>query len=63
MSVVTLRPPLNRRNDRSRTAGDVFADLRLPDAEERLLKAQLAAEIARIIAGRKLTQRAAAELL
>ena len=44
-------------------SGNVFADLRLPDAGERLLKAQLAAQIARVIAGRKLTQRAAAELM
>jgi len=47
----------------TKSNGNVFADLRLPDAEERLLKAQLAAEIARIIAHRKLTQRAAAELV
>lgn len=47
----------------TKSSGNVFADLRLPDAEERLLKAQLAAEIARIIAGRKLTQRAAADLM
>jgi predicted XRE-type DNA-binding protein len=47
----------------TKSSGNVFADFRLPDAEERLLKAQLAAEIARIIAHRKLTQRAAAELM
>jgi predicted XRE-type DNA-binding protein len=46
-----------------KTSGNVFADLGLPGAEERLLKARLAAEIARAIAGRKLTQAAAAELM
>lgn len=47
----------------TKSSGNVFADLRLPAAEERLAKAQLAAEIARIIAERKLTQRAAADLM
>ena len=46
-----------------RGSGNVFADLGLPAPEERLLKAQLAAEIARIIGERRLTQRAAAELM
>jgi len=46
-----------------KSSGNVFADLGLPGAEERLLKARLAAEIARVIAGRKLTQAAAAELM
>ena len=46
-----------------KSSGNVFADLGLPGAEERLLKARLAAEIARTIAGRKLTQAAAAELM
>jgi len=44
----------------TRSSGNVFADLRLPEAEERLLKAQLASQIARIIASRTLTQSAAA---
>ena len=44
-------------------SGNVFADLGFPDAEERLVKASLALEIERIIAQRKLTQRAAAELM
>src|SRR5213082_2128860 len=38
-----------------KSSGNVFADLGLPGAEERLLKARLAAEIARTIARRKLT--------
>ena len=46
-----------------KSSGNVFADLGLPGAEERLLKARLAAEIARAIAGRRLTQAPAAELM
>ncbi len=45
------------------SSGNVFADLGLPDAEERLLKARLAAQIARLLARRHLTQRAAARLM
>jgi predicted XRE-type DNA-binding protein len=47
----------------TRSSGNVFADLGLPQAEERLLKAQLASQVARIIEGRKLTQSAAASLM
>lgn len=47
----------------TKSSGNVFADLGLPAADERLLKARLAAELARVIAGRKLTQRAAADLM
>lgn len=45
------------------SSGNVFADLGLPDAEERLVKADLALEIGRILQRRQLTQRAAAELM
>ncbi len=45
------------------SSGNVFADLGLPDAEERLVKATLALEIGRIIKARKLTQQAAAKLM
>lgn len=56
------------RNARGRmlveeSSGNVFADLGLPDAEERLVKADLALEIGRILQQRQLTQRAAAELM
>lgn len=44
-------------------SGNVFADLGLPDAEERLAKAELARQILKIIADRRLTQTQAAELL
>jgi predicted XRE-type DNA-binding protein len=45
------------------SSGNVFADLGLPDADERLIKAQLAIEIGRILKQRKLTQQAAAKLM
>jgi predicted XRE-type DNA-binding protein len=44
-------------------SGNVFADLGLPDAKERLAKAELARQILNIIAKRRLTQTQAAELL
>jgi predicted XRE-type DNA-binding protein len=43
--------------------GNVFADLGLPNPEERQLKAQLAYRIAQLIAARKLTQTSAAATL
>ncbi len=44
-------------------SGNVFADLELPDAEERLAKARLAMEVGKLIAKRGLTQAAAGKLL
>ncbi len=44
-------------------SGNVFADLELPQAEERLAKAELARAIGKAIGARNLTQREAAELL
>ena len=48
-----------------RSSGNVFKDIGFPEAEaeRELLKADLAVEIYRIIAGRKLTQAKAGELL
>src|SRR5688572_28494581 len=46
-----------------RGSGNVFADLRLPNAEDYLAKAKLAARIAQVIKDRKLTQVAAGKLL
>lgn len=46
-----------------KSSGNVFADLGLPNAEERLAKAELARKIGAIIAERHLTQTQAAELL
>ena len=44
-------------------SGNVFADLGLPDAEERLTKAGLASQITVAIRSRRLTQAKAAALL
>ncbi len=49
--------------DHEISTGNVFADLGLPDAEERLAKAELARQIGSIIAHRHLTQMEAATLL
>ena len=45
------------------STGNVFADLGLPNAEQELLKAQLALQIYRIIRQRGLTQTQAAKVL
>jgi predicted XRE-type DNA-binding protein len=47
----------------TRGSGNVFADVGLPDPEERLAKAQLAYAIAQAIKERGLTQREAAVLM
>lgn len=47
----------------SRSSGNVFADLELPDAEEYLAKAELAARIFTTIRSRRMTQTAAGKLL
>jgi predicted XRE-type DNA-binding protein len=46
-----------------RSSGNVFADLRIPNAEEYLAKAELAAKVFKIIRSRRLTQTAAGKLL
>jgi predicted XRE-type DNA-binding protein len=45
------------------SSGNVFADLGLPNADELLIKAELAHQISELISARKLTQMEAAELL
>ena len=45
----------------TRSSGNVFSDLELPDADERLLKAQLAVQIRRFIEQKDWTQAEAAE--
>jgi predicted XRE-type DNA-binding protein len=45
------------------SSGNVFADIGLPDAEERLAKAQLANKISEIIQKRHLSQAEAARIL
>jgi predicted XRE-type DNA-binding protein len=44
-------------------SGNIFADLGLPNAEEHQLKAALMVQFKRLIAGRELTQTAAAKLI
>ncbi len=45
------------------SSGNVFADLGLANSQELLIKAELVRQISQLIAARKLTQTAAAELL
>lgn len=47
----------------TQSSGNVFADLGLPQPEERLAKALLARELSRLIRTRGLTQRATAAIL
>jgi len=49
--------------DIEKSSGNVYADLGLPDAEEMLVKARLAAKIGEIIKHRHLTQQQASEIL
>jgi predicted XRE-type DNA-binding protein len=46
-----------------KSSGNVYADLGLPDADEMLVKAQLAMKIGEIIKARRWTQQQAAEVL
>src|SRR3990172_8858713 len=46
-----------------RSSGNVFADLRIPNPEEYLAKAELAAQILMVVRRRRLTQAAAGKLL
>jgi len=54
---------VKRKTDHTTSSGNVFKDLGVSAPEEALAKAELTARIAEIIAGRKLTQAAAAEIL
>ncbi|MBC7929410.1 MAG: XRE family transcriptional regulator [Rubrivivax sp.] len=47
----------------TRSSGNVFTDLELPDAEERLLKAQLVVQIRRFIEQKDWTQAETAEII
>jgi len=49
--------------DIEKSSGNVYADLGIPDAEEMLVKAHLAAKIGEIIKHRHLTQQQASGLL
>ena|SRR5690349_12388528 len=50
-------------NDITPSSGNVFADLELDQADIRLIKAGIAAQIADVISKRELTQKEAAEIL
>lgn len=54
---------MDKKEKFEKSSGNVFADLGLEDSEELRLKAELGAEIFRILNRRKLTQADAAELL
>jgi len=45
------------------SSGNIFADLELPNADERLAKAKLASTISEIVQARGLTQKKAAEMM
>jgi predicted XRE-type DNA-binding protein len=47
----------------SKSSGNVFADLGLPNSEQEMIKAKLTVQIYRLIKGRGLTQADAAKLL
>ncbi|WP_375505407.1 helix-turn-helix domain-containing protein [uncultured Nostoc sp.] len=54
---------MTKENSVYTSSGNIFADLGLPNSEERLVKAELACKISEAITSRKLTQVQAAELL
>lgn len=54
---------MTRKTEVEESSGNVFADMGLPDAEERLAKAGLAVRISEAIRARRLTQTQAARIL
>ena len=54
---------MRKKANYTQSSGNVFADLELPDADERLLKAQLAVQIRRFIEQKGWTQSEAAEVI
>lgn len=52
-----------KKADVTRSNGNVFADFGLPDAEDRLLKAQLALKIQQLVGQREMTQAEVAPFL
>lgn len=54
---------MSNENNVYTSSGNIFADLGLPNSEDRLIKAGLARKISEIIASRSLTQVQAAEIL
>src|SRR5918992_4990665 len=54
---------MSKRDKVTRSGGNVFADLGLPDPEDRMLKAQLALKIQQLIERKGMTQSEIAPLL
>lgn len=54
---------MKKNKDYTISSGNIFADLELPDSQDRLTKADLASQINKLIEGKGLTQTAAAQLL
>ena len=54
---------MNKRIKVTRSSGNVFADLGLPNSEDRLLKAQLALKIQQLVERKGMTQSEIAPLL
>ena len=52
-----------RKIEAHESSGNIFADLGLPDSEERMLKAGIVVELRRLIKERELTQVKAAKLV
>ena len=52
-----------RKIEAYESSGNIFADLELPDADDRLLKSDIVVELHRLIRERQLTQVAAAKQL
>jgi predicted XRE-type DNA-binding protein len=54
---------MRKKIEAHESSGNVFADLGLPDSEERMLKAGIVVELRRLIKERELTQVKAAKLV
>jgi predicted XRE-type DNA-binding protein len=61
---VMAQPPAGlKKSTVCRSSGNVFADLRIPNPDQYLAKAELAAKVLQIVQQRRLTQAAAGKLL
>lgn len=63
MAARTGHRKVRRKTDCTQSSSNVFADLEMPDVEERLLKAQQAVQICRLIEQKGWTQSGAAEVM
>lgn len=60
---MSMETDMGKKERIDESSGNVFADLELPDADDLLVKAQLARRIGEIVKGRHLTQAEAARVL